>query len=165
MTCTFFTSQNKVGISRHRTCFRWHYILISPFAFFIAFSSSKFFLLPHPVQKASAAIIAQCRTRERFQSEGTSEGHLVQPPAPSRAKCCIRAGCWRPFLDKTCENLQQPRLHLLSAAHCCASPRSSCKKLSFFRSHGNFSCWNLWLLSFVFMLQNGADPVSSLTTL
>lgn len=91
---TFFTSQNKVDTSRHRICLRWRYVPVLPFAFLTALSSSKFL--------AGAAIIAQCRTREQLQSEGTSEGHLVQPPAPSRAKCSIRADkVWKSPARKT----------------------------------------------------------------
>lgn len=89
----FFISQDKVDTRRHRICFRSHYVLISPSVLLIAFCSSKFFLLPPPAQTARAAIIAQCRSREKFQSEGTPEGHLVQPTAPARIKCSIRADC------------------------------------------------------------------------
>lgn len=88
----FFISQVKVDTSRHRICFRWHYVLISSFAFLITFHSSKFFLLASPAETAHAAIIAQCRSREQFQSGGTPQGHLVQPAAPARTKCSIRSG-------------------------------------------------------------------------
>lgn len=124
------------------------------------------FLLLFPHQNSSCfptlyiavgAIIAQCRTRE--QSEDTSEGHLVQP----LSKCRIRGGCPGPFQTKRAK-LQQWRAHHLPAASCCALPRS-CGSCSCFSSHGNFSHWNLWLLSFVFTLQSEADPVSSVTTL
>lgn len=91
----------KVDTSRHRICFRWHYVLISLFAFLIAFHSSKFSLLPPPAQTARAAIVAQCRSREQFQSEGTPErvtlSSLLLQPGLNAASEQAAGGL---FLDK-----------------------------------------------------------------
>lgn len=157
----FFISQVKVDTSRHRICFRWHYVLISSFAFLITFHSSKFFLLASPAETAHAAIIAQCRSREQFQSGGTPQGHLVQPAAPARTKCSIRSGSGGLFffLDKVWKSTvaETDSSQLLCLAF-------SCWNLSFFRSHRIFSHWNLCLWSSVFTLQRGPDPISSVTT-
>lgn len=74
-------------------------------------------------QPVAAAIPAQCRARQQFESEGTSEGHLVQPPAPSRAKSSIREGCWRPFLDSV--KISSNGDCTTSLAGGCALPHSS----------------------------------------
>lgn len=132
----FFISQDKVDTRRHRICFRSHYVLISPSVLLIAFCSSKFFLLPPPAQTARAAIIAQCRSREKFQSEGTPEGHLVQLTAPARTKCSIRAGCCGLFFRQSVKISSSKRP---TPASCCALPQSSCWNLTSFMSHGIFS--------------------------
>jgi len=43
------------------------------------------------------AIESQIRVMDRFRSEGTSGGHLVQPPAPGRPNFQVRSGCSGPF--------------------------------------------------------------------
>lgn len=146
---TFFTSQNKVDTSRHRICLRWRYVPVLPFAFLTALSSSKFL--------ARAAIIAQCRTREQLQSEGTSEGHLVQPPAPSRAKCSIGADkVWKSPARETAALLCSLLLALATLL---------LREPFFLYVPQEFLSLKLWLFSFVFRLQHGADPTSSVTTL
>lgn len=152
----FFISQVKVDTSRHRIYFRWHYVLISPFAFLIAFCSSEFFLLPSPAQTARAAVLSHCWSSF---SQKAPEGHLVQPPAPARTKCSIRAGWWAPFSQQSVK-IYSSRDWLQPDA-----VQFSCWNLPFFRSRGIFSHRNLRLFSSVFTLQHGADPVSSVTTL
>lgn len=77
----FFISQVKVDTSRHRIYFRWHYVLISPFAFLIAFCSSEFFLLPSPAQTARAAVLSHCWSSfsQKAPQRVTLSNLLLQP--------------------------------------------------------------------------------------
>ena len=157
-----FTSQNKVYTSRHRICLRWHYALVSHFL--TAFSSSKFFLL--------LPLYRQQRVLPSLPSAGPENSFSQKAPLKvTLSNLLLQAGL-NAISEQAAGGFSRQSVKIFSNGDCttspachCALPRSSSGSLSFFRSHGNFSPWSLWLLSFIFMPQSGADPVSSVTTL